>query len=170
MKKRLSQHHKLNKAGWLFYSPGTALLLMFALLAACSPKTEYVTVEVTRIVTETVTVEGESTEVTRIVTETIDILTEEETDSSSPSATGSEGDAGPLPPMPEDEPKVAESRGSAPVADFVLETAVALRANQIRSTTTTQPTLFTTSATINPTELQKWCRLAATVYKKRCAY
>ena len=42
--------------------------LLGLVLAACSPATE--TVEVTRVVTETVTVEGEEVQVTRIVTET----------------------------------------------------------------------------------------------------
>jgi peptide/nickel transport system substrate-binding protein len=40
-------------------------------LAACTPTTETVTVEVTRVVTDTVTVEGEQVEVTRVVTETV---------------------------------------------------------------------------------------------------
>jgi peptide/nickel transport system substrate-binding protein len=40
-------------------------------LAACTPTTETVTVEVTRVVTETVVEEGETVEVTRIVTETV---------------------------------------------------------------------------------------------------
>jgi uncharacterized protein (DUF58 family) len=39
-------------------------------LAACTPTTETVTVEVTRVVTETVVEEGQTVEVTRIVTET----------------------------------------------------------------------------------------------------
>ncbi|MCB8980658.1 MAG: peptide ABC transporter substrate-binding protein [Ardenticatenaceae bacterium] len=41
------------------------------ILGACTPQTEAVPVEVTRVVTETVTLEGEPVEVTRIVTETI---------------------------------------------------------------------------------------------------
>ncbi len=40
-------------------------------LAACTPTTETVTVEVTRVITETVTVEGGEVEVTRVVTETV---------------------------------------------------------------------------------------------------
>jgi peptide/nickel transport system substrate-binding protein len=40
-------------------------------LAACQPETVTQTVEVTRVVTETVEVEGEAVEVTRVVTETI---------------------------------------------------------------------------------------------------
>lgn len=40
-------------------------------LAACTPTTETVTVEVTRVVTETVVEEGVSVEVTRVVTETV---------------------------------------------------------------------------------------------------
>ncbi|HZD11428.1 MAG TPA: DUF4349 domain-containing protein [Candidatus Binatia bacterium] len=44
-------------------------LCLLALLAACQPELEEVTVEVTRVVTETVEVEGEAVEVTRVVTE-----------------------------------------------------------------------------------------------------
>lgn len=40
-------------------------------LAACTPTTETVTVEVTRVVTETVVEEGQTVEVTRVVTETV---------------------------------------------------------------------------------------------------
>ncbi|KAA3659416.1 MAG: peptide ABC transporter substrate-binding protein, partial [Chloroflexi bacterium] len=47
------------------------LLLALSVLAACQPATETVEVEVTRVVTETVEVEGETVEVTRIVTETV---------------------------------------------------------------------------------------------------
>jgi peptide/nickel transport system substrate-binding protein len=52
-------------------------LLAVALLAACQPASQ--TVEVTRIVTETVTLEGEEVEVTRVVSETI-VVTPEETE------------------------------------------------------------------------------------------
>lgn len=45
--------------------------LMGVALAACTPATETVTVEVTRVVTETIIEEGVSVEVTRVVTETI---------------------------------------------------------------------------------------------------
>ena len=48
----------------------TAVLLIM-LLAACTPQTEAIPIEVTRVVTETVTLEGQAVEVTRIVTETI---------------------------------------------------------------------------------------------------
>ncbi len=53
-----------------------ALVALFALfgaviLAACQPTTETVTVEVTRVVTETVVEEGVTVEVTRVVTETV---------------------------------------------------------------------------------------------------
>lgn len=52
---------------------GALFTLMGALvLAACAPQTETVTVEVTRVVTETVEVEGDPVEVTRIVTETVE--------------------------------------------------------------------------------------------------
>ena len=40
-------------------------------LAACTPTTETVTIEVTRVITETVVEEGETVEVTRVVTETV---------------------------------------------------------------------------------------------------
>lgn len=168
MKKR-HRHHPLKKAQRMFCGPGVPLLILLILLAACSPKPEPVTVEVTRVVTETVTVEGEPIEVTRVVTETVvetvEVAPEEEAAEEPPSATGSEGDAGPLPPPPDDGPKVAESRGFTPAADLALETAVALRGNQTNSASV-QPAVII--ATINPTELQKWCQLAAEVYKKRC--
>ncbi|MBE2202395.1 MAG: peptide ABC transporter substrate-binding protein [Anaerolinea sp.] len=53
-----------------------ALIALFVMLgalilAACQPQTETVTVEVTRLVTETVEIAGETVEVTRVVTETI---------------------------------------------------------------------------------------------------
>jgi peptide/nickel transport system substrate-binding protein len=54
-----------------------ATFLMVAILAACSPETVEVTrivqEEVTRVITETVEVEGEAVEVTRIVTETVEV-------------------------------------------------------------------------------------------------
>jgi peptide/nickel transport system substrate-binding protein len=66
-----------------------ATILMVAVLAACSPQTVEVTrvvpQEVTRVVTETVEVEGESVEVTRIVTETIEVEVPAETEA--PGAT-----------------------------------------------------------------------------------
>lgn len=51
----------------------TALLIAIGavVLAACTPTTETVTVEVTRVVTETVVEEGVEVEVTRVVTETV---------------------------------------------------------------------------------------------------
>lgn len=58
----------------LFILIGAAALFF----AACSPQTEAVPVEVTRVVTETVTVEGETIEVTRVVTETVVEAPEEE--------------------------------------------------------------------------------------------
>lgn len=171
--KRLPNYHQLKKAQRLFYKLGVTLLIMLILLAACSPRIETETVEVTRVVTQTVTVEGETVEVTRVVTEivveTIEVEPEGETVEEPPSATGREGDAGPLPPPPGNGPKVAESRGSTPPVDLALETAVSLRANQINSTPTTQFSLLTTPVTINPADMQKWCRLAAKVYKKWCA-
>ncbi|MEZ4646327.1 MAG: hypothetical protein R3E31_26985 [Chloroflexota bacterium] len=47
------------------------VMLGAVVLAACQPQTETVTVEVTRVVTETVEVAGEAVEVTRVVTETV---------------------------------------------------------------------------------------------------
>jgi hypothetical protein len=170
MKKRL-RRYQLKKVMKLFYGPGVALLVILILLAACSPEIETVTVEVTRVVTETVTVEGETVEVTRVVTETVvetvEVAPEEEAAEEPPSATGSEGDAGPLPPPPDDGPKVAVSRGSTPAADLTLETAVTLRASQTNSVST-PPTVTSSANIINSTELQKWCQLAAELYKKRC--
>jgi hypothetical protein len=150
---------------------GLALLLAPALFVACSQEPETVTVEVTRVVTETVVEEGETVEVTRVVTETvvetIEIEPEEETAEEPPSATGSEGDAEPLPPPPDDGPKVAESRGSTPAADLALETAVALRTTQPNSSSAAQEILIA-QVFLDPTELQKWCQLVTKLYKKRC--
>lgn len=61
----------------------SALIAVFVLLgvlalAACQPETETVTVEVTRVVTETVVEEGETVEVTRVVTETVTEIVEVE--------------------------------------------------------------------------------------------
>jgi peptide/nickel transport system substrate-binding protein len=47
------------------------VLLGAVVLAACQPTTETVTVEVTRVITETVTQEGQAVEVTRVVVETV---------------------------------------------------------------------------------------------------
>lgn len=49
----------------------TFVLLAVVVLAACQPTVQEKIVEVTRVVTETVEVEGETVEVTRVVTETI---------------------------------------------------------------------------------------------------
>jgi peptide/nickel transport system substrate-binding protein len=68
-----------------------ATILMVAVLAACSPQTVEVTrvvpQEVTRVVTETVEVEGEAVEVTRIVTETIEVEVPAETEAPGASLT-----------------------------------------------------------------------------------
>ena len=50
-----------------------ALFVLFGavVLAACQPQTETVTVEVTRVVTETAEVEGETVVVTEVVVETV---------------------------------------------------------------------------------------------------
>jgi len=173
MKRRPRRQPQQEKVGDRLQWLGLTLLFMLALLVACSPKTETVTVEVTRVVTETVVEEGETVEVTRVVTETIveTVLVEPEgeTIEEPPSATGSEGDAGPLPPPPDDGPKVAESRDSTPAANLALETAVTLRASQTNSNSTSQEAFPTTASPLDPTELQKWCRLVTEVYKKRCA-
>jgi len=52
-----------------FYWLAAAMVAMLLVLAACATQSE--TVEVTRVVTETVTVEGEAVEVTRVVTELV---------------------------------------------------------------------------------------------------
>ena len=168
MKKHRKYQHQPRKTKARLQWLGMTLVFMLALLAACTPKTETVTVEVTRIVTETVVEEGETVEVTRVVTETIVLEPEAEAIEEPPSATGSEGDAGPLPPPPDDGPKVAERRGSTPAADFAIETAVTLRGNQTNSTSTSQEVSPTTTELIDATELQKWCQLATVLYKKRC--
>lgn len=73
---------KFNKR-WLLFATITLLGLM--VLAACQPASgEPVTVEVTRVVTETVTVEGEEVPVTRIVTETVVVAPEEEAEPAQP--------------------------------------------------------------------------------------
>ena len=155
-----------------------ACLLLLTILVSCSQQPETVTVEVTRVVTETVVTEGETVEVevTRVVTETVvetvEVEPEAEPDGDLPSATGSEGDAEPLPPPPDNGPKVAISRGSTPAAEIALETAVTLRASQINQTNSnsaSQSGSVSTSATISPEELQKWCQLTAQIYKKRCS-
>ena len=171
MRKRLKQSFLKNKNKRLLSVPGTILLLLLIVLAACSPKTETITVEVTRVVTETVIEEGESVEVTRVVTETIvesiEIEPEEESDTEPPSATGSEGDAGPLPPIPTEGPKVPARRGSSAVASLAIETAVTLRAAQtnnefIQQTAVVAPTI------ISPSEWQQACDQVKILYKKRC--
>lgn len=154
-----------------FYRISVSILLLLILLAACSSEIETVTVEVTRVVTETVVEEGETIEITRVVTETVIETVEGETeaDSQPPSATGSEGDAGPLPPPPDNEPKVSESRGSAQTAAMIEETAVTLRANQTSSTNNEQANASGSFPQLSPIELQKWCRLASKLHKKQCS-
>ncbi|MCP5100104.1 MAG: VWA domain-containing protein [Chloroflexi bacterium] len=114
-------------------------LLVTAVLAACSANTETVEVEVTRVVTETVEVEGEAVEVTIVVTETeiVEVeadevaeepaeeemeeeAMEEEADieledggSDDVSATGSEDATGDSPPPPDTGPKVETERTEA---------------------------------------------------------
>jgi hypothetical protein len=172
MKRHLRPKRQLGKASERLRWLGLTLLLTLGLLVACTPKTETVTVEVTRVVTETVVEEGEMVEVTRVVTETVvetvEIAPEEEAAEEPPSATGSEGDAGPLPPPPDDGPKVAESRGPTLAVDLALGTAVTLRGSQTNNNATSQEVLITTFTALNPIELQKWCNLAAKLTKKRC--
>ncbi len=59
----------MSKKRWIWIP--IALALGALLLAACQPQTETVTVEVTRVVTETIETEGATVEVTRVVTETV---------------------------------------------------------------------------------------------------
>lgn len=107
-------------------------LLITAVLAACGgAQTEPVTVEVTRIVTETVEVEGETVEVTIIVTETeiIEVAPEEgaeeelseEAVGDDFSATSSEDLTGDGAPPPDTGPKVASTRTSTEGADIAAE-------------------------------------------------
>ena len=144
-------------------------LLLVIIPAACSTKPETIIVEVTRVVTETIVEEGELVAVTRVVIESQEEAVEEapeaELDSEPPSATGSEGDAEPLPPPPDSGPKVAESRGSTEAAELAVETAVTLRANQISNEA---QTIITANGSLNATALQKWCEQATRIYKKRC--
>lgn len=148
-----------------------AVLSFLLVIASCSPKTETVTVEVTRVVVETVVEEGETVEVTRVVTETIvetiEIEPESIPDEAPPAATGSEGDAGPLPPPPNDGPKVTERRGFGPAADVAVETAVVLRNSQDSNPALPQPNLVAV-ASFSSIERSKWCTLAADNYKKQC--
>lgn len=153
---------------------GIAALFLLIFVVSCSPKTEPVTVEVTRVVTETMVTEGETVEVTRVVTETIVEEVEiapEEQPGDLPSAIGSEGDAEPLPPPPNDGPKVTESRGSTQVAELAVAMAVTVRATNQTNPTSNSPTQvsLTAATTSSPAEQQKWCALIEELYKKRCS-
>lgn len=89
------------------------VLILFALLfTACgSPKAETVVVEVTRVVTEAVQIEGQPVEVTRIVTETVteggetaaDYAYEEETSEDSAEEPAAEAPIAVAPPVNQDE-------------------------------------------------------------------
>ncbi|MCP5095632.1 MAG: peptide ABC transporter substrate-binding protein [Chloroflexi bacterium] len=73
------------------FSKRWALIALFTLigavvLAACAPQTETVEVEVTRVVTETVEIEGEETEVTVVVVETVTEIVEVEAEEPEPEA------------------------------------------------------------------------------------
>lgn len=74
----------LNTKKWAL----VALLIALGavVLAACTPTTETVTVEVTRVVTETVVEEGQQVEVTRVVTETVveEVMVEPEAEPAGP--------------------------------------------------------------------------------------
>ena len=159
---------------WLF-----STLLLLTLLAACSLTPEVV--EVTRVVTETeiieVPEEAVEVEVTRVVTETVTETVVEEVEAEEepapPSATGSEDDSGPLPPAPDDGPKVTSRGGTTSGADgaeteIVQETAVPRRSNPFDETNTPQTTLVATIFEIDATEWQKLCQLAQATFKKRC--
>ncbi len=103
-------------------------LLITAVLAACGgSEAETVTVEVTRVVTETVEIEGETVEVTVIVSESEIVEVEpveeaaeeelsEEVDDGF-AATGSEDLTGDGAPPPDTGPKVASTRTSTESAD-----------------------------------------------------
>ena len=122
---------------------------------------------------ETVVEESETIEVTRVVTETIIETVEveaeaEPADGDSPSATGSEGDAGPLPPPPNDEPKVREGRGPSQTAERILETAVTLRATQPHTDNNDQPVAPNNLPAISPEEQRKWCQWIRKQNKKQC--
>ncbi len=173
MSKRLNRLRQ-RPSLWLI---GLACLL-FSLLAACSQREEII-VEVTRVVTETEIVEAEDdaveVEVTRVVTETVietvEVEAESEEESEPPLATGSEDDSGPLPPEPDDGPKVT-SRVTTPTSEdtetVALVTAVPPRASQNNTAVVSQPTSVTLTNDLNSNLLQKWCHQAITTRKKRC--
>ena len=164
----MSKHPVL---GFLTSKPNrfvSVTILILILLAACSPEQE-TPIEITRVVVETVTVEGESVEVTQgNVPPEAEPAAEGELEP--PAATGSEDDAGPLPSQPNSGPKVAGSRGTAPTTINRLAEAPAattLRATQINSSP--GPQLTTVSSTsLTPTERPKQCRLINDIYKKQC--
>ncbi|GJM41675.1 MAG: hypothetical protein DHS20C20_19570 [Ardenticatenaceae bacterium] len=135
---------------------------------------------------DTETVEGEVTEVevTRVITETVVETVEVEAGSEDdedifeeepepPLATGSEDDSGPLPPEPEDGPKVT-SRGGAPVENSSLEatvseTAVPRRANPTQNSQLEGPILIAVANTEVTNEWLKMCDLVEELRKKRCS-
>lgn len=147
-----------------------SIILLLLLLAGCSGEPEVV--EVTRVVTETEAIEAEpiEVEVTRVVTETVtetvEVEAEGEADGEPPSATGSEDDSGPLPPEPDDGPKVISRNGSSFSQEVALETAVPLRANQ--NEPASQPTPVTFVSGVDPNMLQKLCHLIEKTFKKKC--
>lgn len=110
----------------LFVCAALALVLY---LVACSSEPDVVEVEVTRVVTETeiVEVEGEpvEVEVTRVVTETVietvEVEAESEDEPEPPSATGSEDDSGPLPPIRKMVPKSAHEAGPQSLRGLLLQ-------------------------------------------------
>ena len=51
-----------------------AVMMLALVLVACAPQTVETIVEVTRVVTETEVVEGETVEVTRVVTEQVEVV------------------------------------------------------------------------------------------------
>lgn len=142
------------------------LLFILILLAACSPDSETVTIEVTSVVTETV--EGQPIITTREVI-VPELELKEEGELEPPAATGSEEDSGPLPAEPEDGPKVTVSRGIIPTTNRIGETSAVstLRGHETNIISaplqTTRPTSF-----FAPAERQKWCHLINGMYKKYC--
>lgn len=182
----MHKHHKFSLKQPLLWLILSVMLLVIWLSACSSPPAEVV--EVTRVVTETIIVEGESVEVevTRVVTETVtETITETveveagsdedivEEEPEPLEATGSEDDSGPLPPEPEDGPKVTSGGGTTDADEVAmvegnLETAVPRRANPTRGSQLNEPILITFSNTENSDEWLKFCELISKIHKKQC--
>jgi hypothetical protein len=105
-----------------FYRLAAAMVAMLLVLAACATQSE--TVEVTRVVTETVTVEGETVEVTRMVTE---VVTEEEQAFAPalPTATAGSDSANPSGANAQPQVRLIIKNGELAITVVDTETAVA---------------------------------------------